>query len=709
MAKKSNQQEPKRQRKTNAEYVRAHMAKAACIGPIRAVVNPVRRERCRLNLRLFLETYLAECFPWPFSQDHLDLIASIEEVVLRGGRFLTLVYRGFGKSTIFEGAVLWAAVYGHRNFVPLISTVKSTAEKSMKSIRSELESNPTLAEDFPGVCQPIEALEGISQRAAAQTYTTASGATEHTHIEWRQEEIVLPQIEGSASAGVILTVYGIESRKARGLRYKRRDGSMIRPDLVLIDDPQDGKIARNPQRVDALLTRIKSDIIMSGGHAKKLACLIAATVIAPSDAVDRLSGDASWVSRRVKMLKKRAKNESLWLVEYANIRRSYEPGNAEDKARAEKEANEYYLKHKAEMDEGAVIAWEQCYNESETSAMQHAYNILIDYGEETFASECQNEPIDPTVNKDEQFTMADVRAKLTRLPRGVVPAACARVTAFIDVADRELQWTVCAWGDGYAGSVLDYGIHKIRQRKGGDKSQTIISALAELEPRISGKLWQQDGAGQLKTSRTLIDSGNGNYSEAIYAFVKNKHAVMASRGFFVKPDYCFVKKGTAQINQYMGGRIYIAPPPEGKTQVPLVHFDANEMKSFVWHRLMTGMGGAGCLAFFGTDAEALRVLWEHTQSEFKATMKSMRTNKVYDHWQQKPGNPPNHFWDGLVGCAVGAALERIPTIAELEARKLAKHINRNPDMAAAAAGAISSMRRGNYPANQNSGGIRRNY
>jgi hypothetical protein len=54
------------------------------IGDIPAVVDPVRREACRLNLLKHLLTYFSEAFPLPFSQDHIRIVKKIETTVLYG-------------------------------------------------------------------------------------------------------------------------------------------------------------------------------------------------------------------------------------------------------------------------------------------------------------------------------------------------------------------------------------------------------------------------------------------------------------------------------------------------------------------------------------------------------------------------------------------------------------------------------------------------
>ena len=67
-----------------------HKAQAAAgrdIAPIPAVANPARREACRLNLRLFLETYYPDAFRLEWSEDHLRVIEKIQRVALKGQLF----------------------------------------------------------------------------------------------------------------------------------------------------------------------------------------------------------------------------------------------------------------------------------------------------------------------------------------------------------------------------------------------------------------------------------------------------------------------------------------------------------------------------------------------------------------------------------------------------------------------------------------------
>ena len=202
------------------------------IGELPAVGNEERKESCRLDFRKFCETYFPEVYVLEWSEDHLRAIEKIQKSVLKGGLFALAMSRGSGKSSLTETAAIWAMLYGHREFVVVVGASESAALEILDSIKTELEVNEHLAADFPEVCYPITCLEGIANRCAGQLYKG-----ERTRITWTANEIVLPTIRGAASSGVLVRVAGITGR-IRGMKYKKPDGRTIRPEFVLIDDPQ---------------------------------------------------------------------------------------------------------------------------------------------------------------------------------------------------------------------------------------------------------------------------------------------------------------------------------------------------------------------------------------------------------------------------------------------------------------------------------------
>ncbi|MBR2714337.1 MAG: hypothetical protein IKB76_06135, partial [Kiritimatiellae bacterium] len=212
------------------------------IGELPAVVDEARKESCRFDFRKFCETYFPEVYNLEWSDDHLRAIAKLQKAVLEGGLFALAMARGSGKSSLTETAAIWAMAYGHREFIVVIGASEGAALEMLDSIKTELEVNEHLAEDFPEMVSPIARLEGIANRCAGQLYKG-----ERTRISWTASEIVLPTIVGAASSGAVVRVAGITGR-IRGMKYKRPDGRTVRPEFVIVDDPQTSESAGSAEQ-----------------------------------------------------------------------------------------------------------------------------------------------------------------------------------------------------------------------------------------------------------------------------------------------------------------------------------------------------------------------------------------------------------------------------------------------------------------------------
>ena len=176
-----------KQKEQSGSWSRRLSAAGRDIGSIPPPKDKKRLDACRESFRLFCETYGAEAFPLAWSPDHLKAIERIEAAVLRGELFAFAMPRGSGKTTLCEWSCIWAMLYGHRKFVMLIGSDQAIACQMLDSIKTNLEQNELLLEDFPAACFPIHAMEGITRRAQGQT---CEG--EPTHIEWTADQITLP-------------------------------------------------------------------------------------------------------------------------------------------------------------------------------------------------------------------------------------------------------------------------------------------------------------------------------------------------------------------------------------------------------------------------------------------------------------------------------------------------------------------------------------
>ncbi len=417
------------------------------IGNLPTVVNPERRGAGERHLRNFCEAYFASVFCLPWSDDHLRVIAKIEEAVLHGGLFAMATPRGFGKSSLCEIGCLWAALYGHRDFVVLIGSDEAHAADMLESLKTELETNDLLLADFPEAVFPIHALEGIPHRAGGQLYRG-----ERTHIGWTAKEIVLPTIPGSPASGAIVKVAGITGR-IRGMKFKRSDGRAARPSLVVLDDPQTDESARSLSQCQHREAILAGAVLGLAGPGKKIAGVMPCTVIRPGDMADRIldrDTHPEWNGERTKMVYAFPTATKLWDI-YAKHR-----ADGLRAGRGLADATAYYLANRERMDADAVVAWPARHNHDELSAIQHAMNLRLQ-DEAAFFAEYQNEPLPETADTGEELTAEQIAAKLNGLGRAEVPGQAQHITAFIDVQQKALFWVVCAWEDDFTGYVLDYG------------------------------------------------------------------------------------------------------------------------------------------------------------------------------------------------------------------------------------------------------------
>jgi len=122
------------------------------------------------------------------------------------------------------------------------------------------------------------------------------------------------------------------------------------------------------------------------------------------------------------------------------------------------DATEFYRQNRAEMDEGAVVAWPERFNHDELSAVQHAMNLKLQ-DERAFWAEYQNEPLPEEDIRDDDLSVDDIAGKVNRLRRGEVPIGCNHLTVFVEVQQTVLFYVVTAWEDDFTGYIIAYGAY----------------------------------------------------------------------------------------------------------------------------------------------------------------------------------------------------------------------------------------------------------
>jgi len=656
----------RRHRQATAARSRAHFREISEIGPLPKIANPTRRRRCAKSLRQCLLTYLAHNFTSPFSPDHDSFIARVENAMIRGGRELRAVFRGFGKSTILEGAIIWGIVYGIVHYAVLLGADRDAANASLESIKAELESNDDLAADFPEICHPIRALEGRSQRCATQTLDG-----QLTHLQWTKKQVVVATVPGSKSSGAIIETKGFLSCR-RGMKHKTHDGRTIRPDCVLVDDPQTDRSARSPGQVVQRIEKLYRTIFRLAGHEKPVAVFIAGTVIQPGDMIaqllDRENHGSIRADRCQMVLTWPNALDSFWLGPYAETRRNFDVDDPADRDRAAARATRLYKRQRKMADAGARVAWDHCYSKTagEISAIQHAINILIDDGPEAFAAECQNEPV---AQAQENAYQVDARILIKRTtgaePRGQAPQRFDQLTAFVDVQQTILYWMIAAWrSETFDGQVVDWGTFP--------DQQMIYFALSQARARLSKRYPDADTEGRIfagivdlaadlfgrgfHLGMMLVDSAK--WSQTVYDAVAAARRqlpganIVASRGRGVRAK----DRQISDWNPKPGSRIgreWIISKAANRPGGTLLTYDANYWKQQAVDALRLQPGSSGAILLPDCSVAERRMPVDHFASERGTLVKAPDRQAV--EFSLMPGQE-NHLFDCLVGNQVAASV-----------------------------------------------------
>jgi hypothetical protein len=628
------------------------------IGPIPPVRNPERRAACELDLRLFGLTYLSETFCLPLCDDHDLIIAKIQRAAIHGGLFPYAMPRGGGKTSWARAGALWAVLYGHRQFVALIAATDEASNRQLlHPLKQQLETNDLLLADFPEVCFPIRELQGQAARTRGQHIRGKP-----TRMAWEADRIVLPWIEGSPSAGAVVTTSGLTGA-LRGQQHTRPDGSVIRPSLILVDDPQTRGSAKSASQTQFRMEILNGDVLRMGGPDVAVAVVVPCTKIYVGDLADQLldrKANPRWQGETRQALYSFPTNMKLW-EEYREIRFiEFQAGGDGSECTA------FYVEHQAEMDEGAEVAWPERHEPNEASGIQHCMNVFIDTPD-AFWAEYQNQP-QQIQDTEDMPTAEEIANKLSGAGRGRIPSGCTKLTTFVDVHKEVLYYAVGAFEPNFSGYLIDYGTFPHQGRRyfsmrdatmtlsrmfrGYGLEAAIRAGLDALASELLTKDWPVDGGGVMSIDRGLIDANWEPSRKTVYNFVRyGGHAavVRAGHGRYYGASRDAI--GTKRKPRERPGFNWVEK--FGDEGARYIGFDTNFWKTFGMSRLAVPLEQVGCVSLYGSLAAEHQLFAEHLTAEFPVRVEGPQ--RVVDEWKMRPGKTDNHWLDCYVGCLVAAS------------------------------------------------------
>lgn len=607
--------------------------------------HPRRVQQCRRDLVRFCRAYLPHVFSRPFSQAHISALETIQNAILTHSVWPALFLpRGFGKSAMMQAAALWALIYGHCKFVYVLGASLGRAEDLMRGVVIELASNNELADDFPQVCVPIREIQGSRQRALNQNIKG-----ELTRIEISQERAILPWVKSSSGkplpfAGSIIRAAGLGAA-IRGARHTMADGTVIRPDLVLIDDPQTDESARSAQQVFKLTSLLQQSISGLAAPGSNLTVILAATVIAPDDLAERI------ISRQVSMQFSPVRFSFVSKLPPENLLEQYRTVRAEAIASGNLEvANEWWKEHQQELENDIECLWPDYKRGGDVSAIQSVVHVYLD-DPVAFACEVQNDP--ELLRKHlrdryaEEVQTQHLLNCIVPLDHGIPNLDHPFIHAHIDVHESLLYYCVMSVGRDSA-HILDYGTFPEQPGE-----------FQHHEPRVSiKKVFGDDQVAIAKALAALLEelrlrSYANRHIDAVSVDVAWGATALMLRQTLASARYvgwAFAANGIArrptqtQISDWKvrPGELHGPGYRFGKDQYgPKFTYDTNFFKSQV-----AALIQAQKLTIFQGSLEQHKLLFTHFQSETPVI--TTFNGRQYIEWLLKE-QAQNHLWD----CAVG--------------------------------------------------------
>jgi len=650
-----------------AERSRLQTRAGQDIYPIPDVVNWERRSLCATSFRLFAETYFHDVFHHPWAPMHLRTIEAIERAVLDGGLFACALPRGGGKTALMRVAALWVALFGYHPFICLIGASQTRALGLLAPLRLAVLRNRLLTGDFPEAFYALTALENSAKRQGQQHVRG-----ELTHVLWAPERIVFPWLSESnwpsafksrglrpPACGAVIGVTSLDSH-IRGQDHPRPDGTIVRPSLVFIDDPQTRESASSATQTAYRLSLLRGDVMGMAPPDRQMSAIAAVTRIYAGDLADQLLDPAlspEWTAFCSGFFVSMPTNMERW-DQHGRVLMSHGPAAAK----------KFYSLHRAEMDEGAQVAWPEAYDRTkEGSAVEHGMVRRFRMKEVAFRAEYQNECApesdEPTSRR---LTVPEICTRGNGYPRGYVPAGAVKITGFIDVHDSVLYWMICAWEVNFKGYIIDYGtwpdqgrtdftlddppMSLTRAYPGLGVEGAIHAGLTDLAKNLMARELPH-GAGHAQVDRLLVDSG---YQAGIVASVRRtlgSPTLTLSRGMGIsatrKPMSAY-RRRAGEVH----GHHWFQPSVAKTAEYGHVLIDVNWWKSSVMGWLREPPGSPGALTFWGTTPSDHEALASHFLTEVGITAHAL--GRTVTEWRLKVGGSDNHWWDCLVGCAAAA-------------------------------------------------------
>ncbi len=297
------------------------------------------------------QQYLPHYYENRPSKMHKWLGRRFDQRLNRRGQKIAIVGPRSGAKSVCGNLTLALkrAVRGLESYILICSDTVTQAVDHLRSIKEEIESNESLAHDFPEAC-------GVGPI-------------------WQDKYLQLRN-------GVVIRAVGTLSR-IRGVRKRQH-----RPSLIIVDDPENDEhitSANMRRRVRTWFNRTllplgdKKTNIIAMGTAIHRECLIMSLLRTPGWYTLRDESMKPAAFKAIIRWPKRMDLWDKWERLYQNV----------DNPEAEKEARVFYMKNREEMHDGCLLLW------PDREGLYYLMTMRAEMGHQAFEAEKQSNPLNP--------------------------------------------------------------------------------------------------------------------------------------------------------------------------------------------------------------------------------------------------------------------------------------------------------------------------
>ena len=470
--------------------------------------DSARRARLEKNPEQWLRYYFPNIFHLPFADGHRAIIRAVLQSDETGKNMVVAAPRGEGKTNILRFMSIYLIFTGRARFVVVGGWQTRAASEAFNTWTIAITSERLVA-DYPEFCAPFA--DSTHANRLPRLHWKGETRTTGAAIKSARMQIVFPDGRGAMAAGSL-------QGDIKGLNITTVGGMSLRPDKLLLDDPQDTDRADDPAFVSETLHKIDTQWLCLAGPNTRISMMVACTIFAPGDVGDSLG-------RRKDSVFVRIPRVVSWPVGFdtpdSEVRALWERWYdlyCDEKARSE--AFRFYKRNKRKMCDGFAVSWKYRFDASKGDP-DALFSAMVDYfgkGREAFFSEYQNQPID---RKATPYTITPqcVKSHIINLAQNVPPEDAIFTVLTTDINySYGLTYEVAAFTKGRTCHVLDEGVwcqsplpismsntNQVRRQEAVRAALELFAQWVALQP------WQLD--------RWYIDAG-GEQFETVTSFCR---------------------------------------------------------------------------------------------------------------------------------------------------------------------------------------------